>query len=95
MVAPPFTERTFRTWAFEASLANCFGLRALHTFLHIPFLAHKREAGWGRVSGGFRAGLGVGLGGLWGGLCGRLAGWPADCATGGRTARRCWRPGCG
>lgn len=28
--------------AFEASMLNCFGLHALHEFLHVPFLAHKR-----------------------------------------------------
>lgn len=39
---PPFTDRTFRTWAFETSMVNCFGLHALHEFLHVPFLAHKR-----------------------------------------------------
>ena len=40
--APPFTSRTFRPQALDASMANCFGLHALHAFLAVPFLAHKR-----------------------------------------------------
>ena len=40
--APPFTSRTFRPQAIETSLVNCFGLHALHAFLTVPFLAHKR-----------------------------------------------------
>jgi hypothetical protein len=38
----PFGGRTFRPQCFEASMANCFGLHALHAFLTVPFLAHKR-----------------------------------------------------
>jgi len=38
----PFTSRTFRPQALEASLLNCYGLHALHAFLTVPFLAHKR-----------------------------------------------------
>ena len=39
----PFTSRTFRPQAIETSLVNCFGLHALHAFLTVPFLAHKRS----------------------------------------------------
>jgi hypothetical protein len=42
LCVPPFTSRTFRTQVLETSMANCFGLHALHAFLAVPFLAHKR-----------------------------------------------------
>ena len=38
----PFTGRTFRPQTMEASMVNCYGLHALHSFLSVPFLAHKR-----------------------------------------------------
>ncbi len=40
--AAPFTSRTFRPQSIDTSMANCFGLHALHAFLTVPFLAHKR-----------------------------------------------------
>jgi hypothetical protein len=39
----PFGQRTFKPQCFEASMANCFGLHTLNSFLTVPFLAHKRS----------------------------------------------------
>jgi GTPase SAR1 family protein len=37
-----FSGRPFRPFVVETSLLNCYGLSALSTFLHIPFLCLKR-----------------------------------------------------
>ena len=37
-----FGERPFKPFVLEISLLNCFGLSALSTFLHVPFLCLKR-----------------------------------------------------
>jgi len=37
-----FGQRLYRPQVLEASMCNAFGLRALHAFLALPFLAHKR-----------------------------------------------------
>ena len=39
-----FGKRPFRPFVMEASLLNCYGLQALSTFLHIPFLCLKRAS---------------------------------------------------
>mgnify|MGYP003948420289 CR=1 FL=1 len=39
-----FKGRPFRPFVMETSLLNCYGLQALSTFLHIPFLCLKRAA---------------------------------------------------
>ena len=39
-----FGKRPFRPFVVETSLLNCYGLQALSTFLHIPFLCLKRAS---------------------------------------------------
>ena len=39
-----FGHRPFRPFVVETSLLNCYGLQALSTFLHIPFLCLKRAS---------------------------------------------------
>ena len=39
-----FSGRPFRPFVVETSLLNCYGLSALSTFLHIPFLCLKRAS---------------------------------------------------
>ncbi len=39
-----FAKRPFRPFVMESSLLNCYGLQALSTFLHIPFLCLKRAS---------------------------------------------------
>ena len=39
-----FGGRPFRPFVVETSLLNCYGLSALSTFLHIPFLCLKRAS---------------------------------------------------
>ena len=39
-----FSNRLFKPFIVETSLLNCYGLQALSTFLHIPFLCLKRAS---------------------------------------------------
>jgi GTPase SAR1 family protein len=39
-----FSNRPFKPFIVETSLLNCYGLQALSTFLHIPFLCLKRAS---------------------------------------------------
>ena len=41
-VEDKFGDRPFKPFVLEISLLNCFGLGALSTFLHVPFLCLKR-----------------------------------------------------